>query len=238
MADKRGFFMKRLYPIILIAAAIIGAAVISNQSISGSDQPSKSTIELPKPKYDSNISIEKALFERRSTREYKDQPLNLTDLSQLLWAAQGITDPSGLRTAPSAGALYPLKVYVVVGDVINISDGIYRYDPEDHVLLRVAEGDRRKELYEAALRQESIRDGEMVIVLSAIYETTTSKYGERGIMYVHMEAGHTAQNICLQAVSLNLGVVTVGAFSDELVKEVMEMPVEEHPLYLIPVGRI
>jgi SagB-type dehydrogenase family enzyme len=238
MEDRRGFLMKRRYPIILIAAAIIGAAVISSQSISGIDQQSKSTIELPKPKYDSNVSIEKALFERRSTREYKDQPLNLSDLSQLLWAAQGITDPKGLRTAPSAGALYPLRVYVVVADVINVSEGIYRYDPEDHVLLRVSEGDRRKELYEAALRQESIRDGKMVIVLSATYETTTSKYGERGIRYVHMEAGHAAQNICLQAVSLNLGVVTVGAFSDELVKEVMEMPVEEHPLYLIPVGKI
>jgi SagB-type dehydrogenase family enzyme len=238
MEDRRGFLMKRRYPIILIAAAIIGAAVISSQSISGIDQQSKSTIELPKPKYDSNVSIEKALFERRSTREYKDQPLNLSDLSQLLWAAQGITDPKGLRTAPSAGALYPLRVYVVVADVINVSEGIYRYDPEDHVLLRVSEGDRRKELYEAALRQESIRDGKMVIVLSATHETTTSKYGERGIRYVHMEAGHAAQNICLQAVSLNLGVVTVGAFSDELVKEVMEMPVEEHPLYLIPVGKI
>jgi SagB-type dehydrogenase family enzyme len=230
--------MKELYPIILIAAAIMGAAVISNQLIGGIDQPSKSTIELPKPKYDSNVSIEKALFERRSTREYKDQPLNLTDLSQLLWAAQGITDPKGLRTAPSAGALYPLKVYVVVGDVINISDGIYRYDPGEHVLLRIAEGDHRKELYEAALRQDSIRDGKMVIVLSAIYETTASKYGERGKIYVHMEAGHAAQNICLQAVSLNLGVVTVGAFSDEPVKEVMKMPMDETPLYLIPVGKI
>jgi SagB-type dehydrogenase family enzyme len=230
--------MKELYPIILIAAAIMGAAVISNQLIGGIDQPSKSTIELPKPKYDSNVSIEKALFERRSTREYKDQPLNLTDLSQLLWAAQGITDPKGLRTAPSAGALYPLKVYVVVGDVINISDGIYRYDPGEHELLRIAEGDHRKELYEAALRQDSIRDGKMVIVLSAIYETTASKYGERGKIYVHMEAGHAAQNICLQAVSLNLGVVTVGAFSDEPVKEVMKMPMDETPLYLIPVGKI
>ena len=233
--------MKRLYPIFFVAAAIIAATIIFNQSIGesdASDQSSKSKIDLPKPRYDSNISIERALFERRSTREYKDQPLTLTELSQLLWAAQGITDPTGLRTAPSAGALYPIKVYIIIGNVINISDGIYRYEPKDHLLLRIAEGDRRDELYEAAMKQESIRAGETVIVLSANYEPTTSKYGERGVMFVHMEAGHVAQNICLQAVSLNLGVVTVGAFSDERVKEIVEMPEEENPLYLIPVGRI
>lgn len=220
--------MKRLYPIIFVAAVIIAALIIFNQSIGESDQSSKFKIDLPKPRYDSNISIERALFERRSTREYKDQPLILAELSQLLWAAQGITDPTGLRTAPSAGALYPIKVYIIIGDVINISDGIYRYEPSDHLLLRIAEGDKREELYEAALKQESIRAGETVIVLSANYEPT----------FVHMEAGHVAQNICLQAVSLNLGAVTVGAFSDERVKDIVEMPEEENPLYLIPVGRI
>jgi len=117
--------MKRLYPIFFVAAAIIAATIIFNQSIGASDasdQSSKSKIDLPKPRYDSNISIERALFERRSTREYKDQPLTLAELSQLLWAAQGITDPTGLRTAPSAGALYPIKVYIIIGNVINISD--------------------------------------------------------------------------------------------------------------------
>ena len=230
--------MKMLYPIIFVAAVIIAATIIFNQSIGESDQSSKFKIDLPKPRYDSNISIERALFERRSTREYKDQPLILAELSQLLWAAQGITDPTGLRSAPFAGALYPIKVYIIIGDVINISDGIYRYEPSDHLLLRIAEGDRRDELYEAAMKQESIRDGESVILLSANYEPTTSKNGERGEMFVHMEAGHVAQNICLQAVSLNLGDVTVGAFSDERVKDIVEMPEEENPLYLIPIGRI
>jgi SagB-type dehydrogenase family enzyme len=194
-------------------------------------------IKLPEPSYASNTSIEKALFERRSIRDYKDEPLTIQEISQLLWAAQGITDPRGFRTAPSAGALYPLELYVAAGDVINLPDGIYKYKPHGHELVRITEDDKRGELSNAALGQSWIGDGAAVIVFSAVYERTTAKYGERGIRYVHMEVGHAAQNIYLQVVSLNLATVVVGAFYDNEVKKIMNMRDNERPLYIMPVGK-
>ena len=230
---------------IIISAAIvicigIGVYVISLPP----DMENKNTpgyeseiIKLPEPRYDSETSIEKALLERRSVRDYKDEPLTLIEVSQLLWAAQGITDPGGFRTAPSAGALYPLELYVVAGNVNDLPDGIYKYKPHGHELARVVEGDKRTELCNAALDQPPVKDAAAVIVFSAVYERTTGKYGERGIRYVHIEAGHAAQNIYLQAVSLNLGTVVIGAFDDEEVKKVLNTGDEEQPLYIMPVGK-
>ncbi len=195
------------------------------------------SIKLPPAKIDGTISIEKALHERRSAREFKKQPLTFGELSQLLWAAQGISGPAGLRTAPSAGALYPLEVYVLVGKVEGITAGIYKYNPHGHEVIRILEGDRRKELSEAALSQVSVRDAAAVFVFAAVYERTTTKYGRRGIRYVHMEAGHAGENVCLQAVALNLGAVVTGAFEDEKVKKIVNMTAKEEPLYLIPMGR-
>jgi len=156
-------------------------------------------IKLPEPRHDSKISIEKALKERRSVRDYKNEPLTIPEISQLLWSAQGITASGGLRTAPSAGALYPLEVYIIVGNVTNMKSGIYKYIPESHELVKVIEGDKRSELSKAAVHQSPIKDAPAVIVISAVYKRTTGKYEERGIRYVHMEAGHAAQNILLQA---------------------------------------
>ena len=195
------------------------------------------TIKLPESKYDSDTSVEEAMLKRRSVRSYKDEPLTISELSQLLWAAQGITDPDGLRTAPSAGALYPLEVYVAVGNVTDLPSGIYKYNPHEHELLIITEGDIRDELSDVALGQASVGNGAVVIVFAAVYERTTIKYGERGIRYVHMEAGHAAQNIYLQAESLNLGTVVAGAFDDNDVKAIMNMKENEQPLYLMPVGR-
>ncbi|MHC1635207.1 MAG: SagB/ThcOx family dehydrogenase [Candidatus Methanospirareceae archaeon] len=199
--------------------------------------PPSGKIKLPEPRYDSETSIEEALLKRRSIRAYKEEPLTLAELSQLLWAAQGITDERGFRTAPSAGALYPLEVYVVVGEVENLPKGVYKYKPHEHELIMVAEGDRRVELCDAALSQSPVKDAPVVIVFGAVYERTTRKYGERGIRYVHMEVGHAAQNVYLQAVSLGLGTVVIGAFYDEEVKHVVNMTEEEQPLYIMPVGR-
>jgi len=154
-----------------------------------------------------------------------------------LWAAQGITDPRGLRTAPSAGALYPLEVYVVAGDVVDLSAGVYKYDPHNHELLKVLADDIRAELARAALNQAWVKEAAINIVFTAVYERTTVKYGERGVRYVHIEAGHAAQNLCLQATAMDLGIVTVGAFHDEQVKEVLNLPDDEQPLYIIPVGK-
>ncbi len=200
-------------------------------------EPESVIIELPEPRYDSDVSIEQSLLRRRSIRSYSGESLTLQELSQLLWAAQGTTDPRGFRTAPSAGALYPLELYVVAGDVQNLSPGVYRYEPLEHGLVKTIDGDKRLELADAAVWQDFVGEGAIVIVFTAVYERTTGKYGDRGIRYVHMELGHAAQNLCLQATAMDLGVVTVGAFYDEEVVELLNIPENEHPLYVIPVGR-
>jgi SagB-type dehydrogenase family enzyme len=194
-------------------------------------------IELPEPRYDSDVSIEQSLLRRRSIRSYTGESLTLQELSQLLWAAQGVTDPKGFRTAPSAGALYPLELYVVAGDVQDLSQGVYRYEPLEHGLVKTMDGDKRLELADAAVWQDCVGEGAIVIVFTAVYERTTVKYGDRGIRYVHMEAGHAAQNLCLQAAAMDLGVVTVEAFYDEEVVELLNISENEQPLYIIPVGR-
>ena len=196
------------------------------------------TIALPEPRYDSDISVEETLLQRRSVRDYTDEALTLLELAQLLWATQGITDPRGFRTAPSAGATYPLEVYTVIGDVEGIVNGIYRYKPHQHELIKVVDGEQREALAQAALDQQFIAQAPVDLVITAVYERTTGRYGERGIRYVHMEAGHAAQNVYLQAVALNLGTVVVGAFYDNQVTEILKLADNEVPLYIIPVGRI
>lgn len=219
----------------IIILAAMSSPIMSNESIGGGN--SMDTIKLPEPDYDSKTSVEKALLERRSVRGYKKESLTLVEVSQLLWAAQGITNRRGFRTAPSAGALYPLEVYIVVGDVNDLPEGIYQYKPHKHELLKIADGDKISDLCTAALGQGCIKQCAAAIVFSAVYERTTKKYGERGIKYVHMEVGHAAQNVHLQVVSLNLGTVVVGAFNDNEVKRIMNMTDKEQPLCIMPIGR-
>lgn len=195
------------------------------------------TTKLPNPRLDSDMSIEEALLQRRSTRNYKGTPLTRAEVSQLLWAAQGMTDPRGFRTAPSAGALYPLEVYLVAGNVEGIPAGIYRYISQRHEIAKMVQGDKRAELRDAALGQEQIKQAAAVLVISAFTERTTVKYRDRGIRYVHMEAGHAVQNVYLQATALGLGTVVMGAFHDEAVRKIMNMPDREQPLAIMPVGR-
>jgi SagB-type dehydrogenase family enzyme len=195
------------------------------------------TVPLPEPQTDGETSVEKALSHRRSVRSYTNEPLTLAEVSQLLWSAQGITSERGFRTSPSAGALYPLELYVVAGNVTDLGSGIYRYRPAEHDLARVMDGDMREELANAALGQACLRNGAAVFVFSAVPERTTQRYGERGIRYIHMEAGHAAQNLLLQAVALDLGAVVVGAFGDDRVEQVVGMEPNEDALYLVPVGR-
>lgn len=194
-------------------------------------------MRLPMPRQESHTSIETALRERRSIREYADASILLVDLSQLLWAAQGVTAVGNARTAPSAGALYPLEVYVLAGNVADLPAGIYHYRSREHTLARTIEGDKRNALMHAAFGQLFVQDAAAVIIIAAVYERTIAKYGTRGLRYVHMEAGHAAQNISLQAVALQLGTVPVGAFADEAVKQVVQLNEYEQPLYLLPIGR-
>ena len=235
--------MKRLLLIVIAATVpiIIGCTAtpspIPTQEPIPAPSPGKEiSIKLPGPRYDSDVSIEQALLQRRSVRNYTGEPLSLQEVSQLLWAAQGITDTGGYRTAPSAGALYPLDLYVVAGDVEGLSAAVYKYKADAHELRPIIDGDRRNELADAALSQLCVEESALAIVFVAVYERTTVKYGERGIRYVHIEVGHAAQNLCLQATAMGLGVVTVGAFHDEQVTELLNLPQDENPFYIIPVG--
>lgn len=230
--------------IIIAAAVLIISITTLFLNLFLRQAPNKSPVwinatvlRLPEPRYDSDFSVEEALLKRRSVREYAVANLTLQEVSQLLWAAQGITGPQGLRTAPSAGALYPLEVYVVVGDVDKLTPGVYKYRPDGHELQESLDGDKRAELADAALGQAWISRAAVNIVITAVYERTTVKYGDRGVRYVHLEAGHVAQNVYLQAVALDLGLVSVGAFYDEQVKSILSLQENEQPLYIIPVGR-
>ena len=178
------------------------------------------TIQLPEPRYDGEVSVEHALRMRRSVRTYKDEPLDLSEISQILWSAQGITSDRRFRTAPSAGALYPLELYVIVGNVKNLSPAIYKHKPQQHVLVKIVAGDMRSKLSHAALSQSAIKKAPAVLLFCAVYERTTGKYGRRGIPYVHMEVGHAAQNVCLQAIALGLNTAVIGAFRDAEVKAI------------------
>ena len=194
-------------------------------------------IKLPEPRRDSKISLEAALGRRQSVREFNREALTLAEVSQLLWAAQGITDSEGRRTVPSAGALYPLEVLLVTGKEGALPAGVYRYRPQGHDLVRLAEGDMRTRLAAAALEQEWLSDAPVTIVIAAVYARTANKYRQRAERYVHMEVGHAAQNVHLQAVALNLGTVVVGAFDDAQVKRVLSLAANEDPLCLMPVGK-
>lgn len=169
-------------------------------------------------------------------REFASGPLTLPELGQVLWGMQGRSGPGGLRTAPSAGALYPLELYAAVGNVIAVQPGIYRYDPARHALAPIKTGDERRTLAHAALDQTFIASAPAVLVLTSVDRRTTAKYGERGLQYVAMEAGHAGQSAYLQAVALGLGTVTVGAFHDEQVRAVLGAPKTKRPLYILPLG--
>lgn len=219
---------------------VLAVAVLSSLGCTPGATPSitsePTVITLPEPRLTSEVSVEEALVQRRSVREYSTIPLLLDEVSQLLWAAQGITSEWGGRTAPSAGALYPLEVYLAVGNVDGLAPAVYRYDPKEHGLVMIKDEDVRGRLADAALGQNCVEHGAIDIVVAAVYERTTKKYGYRGVRYVHMEAGHAAQNIYLQATALDLGVVTVGAFNDSKVRAIIGMGEDEVPLYVIPVG--
>lgn len=197
---------------------------------------SSGAIPLPAVEPTVNCDLNRALRERRSIREYSDHPLNLKQLSELLWAAQGITSLGGFRTAPSAGATYPLEVWVAAGNVEGLEKGLYRYDPREHVLRLVRKGDFRKGLAAASLGQMWMSAAPAMVIFTAVPTRTTRRYGERGMRYIYNEVGHASQNLSLAAAALQLGTVVVAAFDDDEVAKLMELPRGEIPLYIMPVG--
>lgn len=227
--------MKKLVAMLFLFASFV--CMLFKLSSGEEEGAMMGKIKLPTVRYQGHMTVEEALMKRRSVRDFQDEALKLDDMAQLLWAAQGVSCPTGYRTAPSAGALYPLETYVAVGKVATLRSGIYRYDPRAHQLTMTADGDKRLEICSAALDQSAIRKAPVSFILAAVYERTTAKYRDRGIRYVHMEVGHAAQNLCLQAVALGLDTVVIGAFYDDDVKRIMQLPVNEQPLYIIPVGK-
>lgn len=189
------------------------------------------TIKLPEPKILGKMSVEEAIFRRRSERSFYPNELTLEQISQILWSAQGITDKTwGFRAAPSAGALYPLTLYVLK------KDGVFRYVPDGHKLVQVSAEDRRPSLVRASLGQSYIGEAPLVIVICGNFRITEAKYGQRSYRYVNMEIGHVAENIHLQAVSLGLVSVPIGAFWDDVVAKTLELPDTQDPFYIVPVG--
>ncbi len=197
-------------------------------------------IDLPEIKKDSQTSVEEALLSRRSHRSFLDEKLSISQISQLLWSAYGISEKdSGFKTAPSAGALYPLEIYIVVNkENEDLDKGIYKYDNKNHKLLKVSSNLIKEELSQTALGQDAIGQAPVVLVIAGDYQVTTSRYGDRGHRYVYMEAGHVAQNVYLQAVSLDIGSVVIGAFNDSEVKNLLNLEEDEEAFYLMPIGKI
>jgi SagB-type dehydrogenase family enzyme len=190
------------------------------------------TIKLPPPKLDGTVSVEKALAERRSVRAYKPEPLSLAEVSQVLWAAQGVTEPAkGLRTAPSARGTFVVEVYLVTGNITGLPAGLYRYQPKGHELVKMAEGDKKTELFKSA-GQAAINSAPVALVITGASDRSASNPS-----WMYLEAGHAAQNIYLQAVSLKLGTVSMAGFKPEEVKRALSLPEKEQPIYIMPVGR-
>ena len=189
------------------------------------------SIELPNPSSLGSISLEKAIGNRESVRSFTKQALSLDHIGQILWAGQGLRGSASHRNVPSAGALYPLELYLV------IEEGVYHYVPKGHRMEPHVEGDIRFSLSNAALGQEFIAQAPATFLLTAVFSRIETKYGkERSPQYIYLEAGHVAQNILLQATALGLAGVPVGAFHEKHVSEVLQLPGEHYPVYLIPIG--
>jgi SagB-type dehydrogenase family enzyme len=196
-------------------------------------------IKLPPPQLKSKFSLEEAIARRRSIRRYRTEAITLSQLSQILWAAQGITGAGKLRAAPSAGATYPLEIFAVLGNktVDDLMAGIYHYEVDLHSLVCHVQGDLRQELARAALEQVFIAEAPVNIIICTIYPRTSYTYGRRGERYVHMEVGHVGENIHLQATALGLATAEIGAFEDEEVRKVLGVQEQIKPLYIMPIGK-
>lgn len=228
MSSKINSIRVCIYSIFIIFFTFFPKNLLGGLKIGG-------RMKLPEPNYQGTMSVEQALKQRRSVRNFKDSALTLKEVSQLLWAGQGQTVNWGGRTVPSAGATYPLELYLVVGNVEGLERGVYHYDGAKHELKKLSAQDVRSNIASAAWRQEFIAQAPVIIIIAADYRRTTEKYGQRGIRYVDNEVGHCGQNIHLQAEALGLGTVVVGAFQDSLIMNILR--IKEEPRYIMPIGR-
>lgn len=215
--------------VALAAVWLIGGAVTGGVR-------ADADIALPDPRLGGPLSLEEALATRRSVRRFTAAPLDLADLGQLLWAAQGVTDPRGRRTAPSAGALYPLELYVMAARVRGLAPGLYRYRADGHALVPVAAGDLAPAVAVAAFNQDWMREAAAIAVFAGVVARTARKYRRRAEFYVHAEVGHAAMNLSLQALALGLGSTMVGGFPPGRIGEILGLPDDTEPMLLVPFG--
>lgn len=195
-------------------------------------------VKLPEPSSQGRMSVEEALSKRRTVRHFARRGLDLAQVSQLLWGTDGISDPRGLRTAPSAGATYPLEIYLVVGErgVTGLAPGLYHYRSGSHTLELTQKGDLRAAVARACLHQTWMAEAPVMVIFAAEYRRCMARYGERGVRYTHMEVGHAGQNLFLQAEALGLACGIVGAFQDRMLQEILKLPSPHEPLLVMPVG--
>jgi len=238
------FFLLLLITVGLLSKNFFLNSQLKNQKISEKENKNMEDyilgnyIKLPSPDLDGKVSLEKALKLRRSIREYSKTSLTIKEVSQLLWAAQGITNEKGFRTAPSAGATFPLEMYILANNVVELQKGLYHYLPFENKLKMLSNKDVSSQLMRACLNQSSIGDAAVVLIFGAVFERTTAKYGKRGERYVYNEIGHASQNVYLQATVLNLGTVAIGAYRDEEVEAILNLGKNIKVLYLMPVGKL
>lgn len=229
--------MKRRAMMARALMAVGAAEVLAGMPARASTDEPDFVVVLPPPGTNLSGPLAQALARRRSVRTYTPKPVLLAAVSQLLWAAQGITAAGGRRTAPSAGALYPLELHVVAARVAGLGPGVYRYLPDVHGLRRAIGEAIVPALSRAALGQQAVADAAAVIVIAAVEERTALKYGGRAGRYVAFEAGAASQNLALQAAAQGLGTVVIGAFDDGAVGRALRLPPGERPIALMPVGR-
>lgn len=225
---------------INLVSLALTAAFLGYNSSSAEPDKNDSIIKLPNPSLKGTVSVEEAINKRRSRRNFERTPLSIGQLSQILWCAQGITNKKGERRAsPSAGATYPMTIYVIIGDKTcgNITAGAYEYLPREHGLKLHIPGLLNEDLIKAAMNQAFVGQAPIALVCTADYTRTTNKYDERGKMYVHMEAGHIGQNVHLQAEAMGLGTCMIGAFSDDTVSRLLKLGGDRKPLYIMPIGK-
>jgi len=235
---RRGF-CKATGLMCLYGSLLIPQRVFPNIKKIPCKQKGGGGMQLPGPTTDGDVSLEMTIHQRRTVRSFHSKALTLTQLSQLLWAAQGITDPAGFkRAAPSAGALYPMDIYGAVGEdcIKGLNPGVYLYNPATHSFSLTQEGDSRRNIAMASLGQMWMSYAPITFVVTAEYSRITGKYGQRGVRYAMIEAGHIGQNIFLQSQAMGLEAGIVGAFEDQKVIQVMGIKSTHEPLLLMPVG--
>jgi SagB-type dehydrogenase family enzyme len=239
---RKGFWI--LVLIIIVLAGALSVFLLFFSIPPKTENPQRtvmSVVKLPDPDLNGNMSVEQAIQNRRSVREYSNKSLSLKDISQLMWSAQGITDKqNNFRAAPSSGRTYPLELYLVVGKagVEGVEEGIYRYNNTNHELEKLLSGDKRAELSKSANGQAAVASAPVDIVITGSYQRTMAKYGNNNlsIRFVHLEAGHAGENIYLEATARCLATVSIGSFNENTVKTLLNLPADENTIYIFPVG--